>query len=95
LIRALVAGSVLETVVAIPVHIWATRQHGCYCERGTYTTLVLSGTLLLWAFGPGIVLLYLRERYRRERLTPFCDRCGYNLTGNLSGVCPECGEPVG
>ena len=21
--------------------------------------------------------------------------CGYNLTGNLSGVCPECGMPVG
>jgi hypothetical protein len=21
-------------------------------------------------------------------------RCGYNLTGNVSGVCPECGRPV-
>jgi len=20
--------------------------------------------------------------------------CGYNLTGNVSGVCPECGTPV-
>jgi hypothetical protein len=24
----------------------------------------------------------------------FCATCGYNLTGNLSGVCPECGTPV-
>jgi hypothetical protein len=24
-----------------------------------------------------------------------CRRCGYNLTGNLSGVCPECGEAIG
>jgi hypothetical protein len=23
-----------------------------------------------------------------------CKRCGYNLTGNLSGVCPECGQPI-
>jgi hypothetical protein len=23
-----------------------------------------------------------------------CSRCGYNLTGNTSGVCPECGTPV-
>ncbi len=23
--------------------------------------------------------------------TGFCDACGYNLTGNLTGVCPECG----
>jgi hypothetical protein len=21
----------------------------------------------------------------------FCSRCGYNLTGNTSGICPECG----
>jgi hypothetical protein len=25
---------------------------------------------------------------------PACDSCGYNLTGNVSGVCPECGTPV-
>lgn len=23
-----------------------------------------------------------------------CKRCGYNLTGNLSGVCPERGQPI-
>lgn len=23
-----------------------------------------------------------------------CDVCGYNLKGNVSGVCPECGTPV-
>lgn len=23
-----------------------------------------------------------------------CCVCGYNLTGNVSGVCPECGTPV-
>ncbi len=23
-----------------------------------------------------------------------CQTCGYNLTGNVSGVCPECGTPV-
>lgn len=24
----------------------------------------------------------------------FCVKCSYNLTGNTSGVCPECGEPI-
>lgn len=24
-----------------------------------------------------------------------CQNCGYDLTGNVSGRCPECGEPVG
>lgn len=31
----------------------------------------------------------------RKRLPPgHCKSCGYNLTGNVSGVCSECGEPV-
>jgi hypothetical protein len=32
----------------------------------------------------------------RRRVPPpgHCSRCGYNLTGNLSGVCPECATPV-
>lgn len=24
----------------------------------------------------------------------YCGRCGYNLTGNKSGICPECGTPI-
>lgn len=68
MIRGLVAGSLLEFIVAIPAHVWATRQRGCYCATGTYTTLVFAGTVLLWAFGPGIILLYWREKYRREKL---------------------------
>lgn len=23
-----------------------------------------------------------------------CENCGYNLKGNVSGVCPECGKPI-
>ncbi len=25
---------------------------------------------------------------------PTCQACGYDLTGNVSGVCPECGKPT-
>jgi hypothetical protein len=68
MIHGLVAGSILEIMVAVPVHIWAARQRECYCCRGTYTTIVLAGTVLIWAFGPSIILLYMREKYRREKL---------------------------
>jgi len=29
-----------------------------------------------------------------RRIPPHCcQNCGYNLTGNVSGICPECGSP--
>ncbi len=30
-----------------------------------------------------------------HRVPPgYCKKCGYDLTGNVSGICPECGTPV-
>jgi len=41
-----------------------------------------SGALALWT-------------YLRPALRPgMCRACGYDLTGNISGVCPECGRPI-
>ena len=48
----------------------------------------------LTAFGVPTALLWLLDRPRRA---PGACRCGYDLTGNTSGRCPECGqraEPV-
>jgi hypothetical protein len=36
-------------------------------------------------------------KWRRDRShfgAGRCTSCGYNLTGNTSGICPECGTPV-
>lgn len=41
---------------------------------------------------PIIVVILSPSRRRRRRLKQgLCLKCGYNLTGNESGVCPECG----
>ena len=49
----------------------------------------------LWPFVllPALVAGWL---WRRERLPGpgHCQRCGYNLRGNVSGVCPECGVTI-
>lgn len=34
----------------------------------------------------------IRRSWRRRR--NLCPSCGYDLTGNISGVCPECSEPL-
>lgn len=50
-----------------------------------------------WAFGAigGYVLAKRINRRRAEReARGLCRRCGYNLSGNISGRCPECGEPL-
>ncbi len=33
----------------------------------------------------------LKLRFSAE---PHCRNCTYNLTGNISGICPECGTPI-
>ena len=35
--------------------------------------------------------IYLGGDARRRTRWPRCVRCGYDLTGNVSGRCPECG----
>lgn len=42
------------------------------------------------ALGRGIDRL--RRRNRRPERERRCAKCGYDLTGNLSCICPECGS---
>lgn len=40
-------------------------------------------------------LVFLSARIDRAlRPEPHCRKCGYNLTGNVSGACPECGQAI-
>ncbi|MBI5763646.1 MAG: hypothetical protein HZA51_09000 [Planctomycetes bacterium] len=50
-------------------------------------------------YGPGIGLIMflvgIWPRFRSPATDPGrCRICGSNLTGNMSGVCPECGKPI-
>lgn len=44
-------------------------------------------------FPIGFVLLRARRNARRRALN-ICVNCTYNLEGNVSGVCPECGTAI-
>lgn len=57
----------------------------------TFPLPLLSLLLAAYPVGAFSRALFLRYRDRKEGS---CRHCGYNLTGNVLGVCPECGEKI-
>jgi len=60
-----------------------------------------AGTMIGAAIAALATLWLVRNRVTRnlrrelnERDLPTCLACGYDLTGNVSGTCPECGKGV-
>ena len=49
---------------------------------------------VLFAAYPTIAWIRGPVRRWRRRQRSLCLTCGYDLTGNVSGVCPECGTPI-
>ena len=68
-----------------PQFTWVSNTH---CVT---VPLWIPAALLLALSSPVYVKL---ARGRRARLSKGCDNCRYDLTGNVSGRCPECGKPV-
>jgi hypothetical protein len=49
---------------------------------------------LLSLLYPTVTFLCGPYRRHRRRKKGLCLQCGYSLKGNVSGVCPECGEQI-
>ena len=61
--------------------------------RGLLSAAAMIACLLLgWSFRKTIRRSLWRELASRH--IPCCTSCGYDLTGNVSGRCPECGAKV-
>lgn len=52
--------------------------------------LAIGMCVVCWVFS-------VRRRHRENELgrASSCAKCGYNLTGNQTGICPECGHRMG
>ncbi len=46
----------------------------------------------LWYYALAVLWIWLRDQ--RQPIPGHCANCGYDLTGNVSGRCPECGNTV-
>lgn len=66
--------------------------------RGWGLSMLLDAAPAAAGFVGGVaivpVLNHLLRPYIRRQLPGHCRGCGYNLTGNASGVYPECGTAV-
>jgi hypothetical protein len=49
---------------------------------------------LLFLFAPLFIVTLLAWKKARKNCNGHCVKCRYDLTGNISGVCPECGTPI-
>ena len=49
---------------------------------------------LLGAYPTYVIVRSWRASPKRRRRRGLCLKCAYDLTGNESGVCPECGEGI-
>jgi hypothetical protein len=82
--RAVVCGIVVAGVVTYGV----ARGYGALVAVLLFPILVLAAVFVSgwWSIDrPHAV-----RRHRRSQ--GLCVQCGYDLTGNVSGVCPECGR---
>ena len=68
LLVVLMAGSWLEFLVALPVDIvLRQRASTCPCVTGSWIALLVAVPVCLFAFGPGLLFLYLRELRLTQR----------------------------
>lgn len=74
--------------------VWRARrglQTTWYVWIPCYALVLVAGTLpACWIMSNA----RSRRRLALRREQGLCLHCGYDLTGNVSGICPECGQPI-
>ncbi len=66
----LLAGSVAELLVAVPVHVHVRQRDDCCAHGFTFIGLATGLAVLLFAFGPGVFFLFVRRARDRRPAFP-------------------------
>ena len=93
--HAVVRRYVLATIVSATVTT-IVFQVLAYVHVGYLDPFFPIAVVVGWFYAGAIAgVVGIPFRLARKRRPPgHCQACGYNLTGNMSGTCPECGKGV-
>ncbi len=103
-VTSAVAGSVWAMIVTsalkhvLPFNYWAHANDFIiepFFQLGFFTRPIEAALSLLFHLGLPVLLVWgLSRKFARTQPLTGCQKCGYNLMGNVSGICPECGQKV-
>ncbi|MHC5108401.1 MAG: hypothetical protein ACYTHJ_00815 [Planctomycetota bacterium] len=91
-----ITSGAIFAVIMSPIVVWI---HDHYSDEKALGMGVLSALVVLTMLIGFMERVFrpVRTEVRRQVLArglPICIRCGYDLTGNVTGSCPECGDFV-
>jgi hypothetical protein len=83
----LIAGSIAELLVAVPCHVYVRQQDNCCADLVTFLGIATGLSVLLFAFGPGVFLLFVKRARRLQAAKEVPDETGSAVSGKptLSG----------
>lgn len=85
----------LDSLTDVPFNMLSSlgggRSTGCGSRYSSYSEYWGTLAPLICLMAPTWILNRLRKDRISQRL---CEHCEYDLTGNVSGRCPECGEKI-
>ncbi len=92
-LRLILAGSVIEFALVLPIDVMVRRKDDCWCATGSFWGMLFAAFIALWTMGPLCLLLFL-SKHRRAYQDDYCINCGYakGPKMNRSIQCPECGH---
>lgn len=95
-IRRLIAGSLVELALAVPIYLIVRRRFDCWCALPSFWVVMGSTWALLALTGPGAVLLWRRRAgLPTDGWSDHCFICGYERAADVGARCPECGTRWG
>jgi len=76
-----------------PLYWWPELNRAVYIQKTHWEWYM---RVPIWCFLgiTAVPTIWLWYRDRRRLSPDHCQHCGYNLTGNVSGTCPECGTTI-